>query len=34
MAGIAYLGPQGTFSQAALNQMAAADLIPDAAAVQ
>lgn len=34
MAGIAYLGPQGTFSQAALNQMAAAGLVPDHAAVQ
>lgn len=30
MVGVAYLGPRGTFSQAALNQMASAGLIPGA----
>jgi prephenate dehydratase len=34
VARIAYLGPEGTFSQAALIQMAAAGLVPDAPQVQ
>ncbi|AQA02907.1 prephenate dehydratase [Mycobacterium sp. MS1601] len=33
MVGIAYLGPQGTFSQAALNQMTASGLVPEGHAV-